>query len=39
MTTAHNIVPAPGPAFVRPSGGGGPHCHDQAMAGVGDAQG
>ena len=24
MTTAHNIVPAPGPAFVRPSGGGGP---------------
>ena len=24
MTTAHNIVPAPGPAFARPSGGGGP---------------
>ena len=24
MTTAHNIVPAPAPAFVRPSGGGGP---------------
>ena len=24
MTTAHNIVPAPVPAFARPSGGGGP---------------
>ena len=24
MTTAHNIVVAPGPAFARPSGGGGP---------------
>ena len=24
MTTAHNIVPAPGPAFALPSGGGGP---------------
>ena len=24
MTTAHNIVPAPGPVFARPSGGGGP---------------
>ena len=24
MTTAHNIVPASGPAFARPSGGGGP---------------
>ena len=24
MTTAHNIVPAPAPAFARPSGGGGP---------------
>ena len=28
MTTAHNIVPAPGPAFVRPSGGGGPTGQD-----------
>ena len=24
MTTAHNIVVAPGPAFALPSGGGGP---------------
>ena len=24
MTTAHNIVPASGPAFALPSGGGGP---------------
>ena len=24
MTTAPNIVPAPGPAFALPSGGGGP---------------